>query len=743
MGPGLINRPTRNGYAGTLRAAAIAAILAGSLLSAQPVSAQVSVSTYHNDNARMGQNPNETLLDPANVNPTAFGKLFSYPVDGYVYAQPLYVPNVDIPGQGRHNAVFVVTEHNSVYAFDADKPGAGPLWAVSFIDPAHGVTPVPHEDVDSDDLVPEIGITGTPVIDEQTGTLYVVAKTKEVSADGVHYVHRLHALDITTGIEKFQGPAVIGDTVFAGGNYTYVSGPSVDGTGDGSINGRLFFNALRQHQRPGLLLVKGVVYVGFGSHGDVSPYHGWVIGYAAADLAHAPVLFNATPNGGLGGIWMSGAGPAADAAGNIYVITGNGTFDTAAPRTNYGDSFIKLNPASGLSVADFFTPFNESFLAGQDCDLGSGGAIVLPDSAGSLAHPHLLIGGDKQGILYLVDRDNMSGFNAGGDQVVQEVTVIGGSCTTCGIFSTPAFWEGKLYVVAIGDVLKQYTLADASLTPALQAGDVFGYPGATPAISSDGAANGIVWVLDTSNNPNGSGRNGPAILFAYDATNLDKLFSSPTSGAGAAGNAVKFTVPTVANGKVYVGTQTELSVFGLFSGSDNTPPDTIITATPPARSNSSSASFSFTATEAGSSFACQLDAGAFAACTSPKSYSGLADGSHSFQVRATDPAGNTDPTPASYTWTVDTTPPDTTITAAPLAASISSSTSFSFTATEAGSTFACQLDVGAFAACVSPQSYSGLALGSHSFQVRATDPAGNTDPTPASYTWIVLPIPGL
>jgi len=344
----------------------------------------------------------------------------------------------------------------------------------------------------------------------------------------------------------------------------------------------------------------------------------------------------------------------------------------------------------------------------------------------------------------VIDRDNMTGFNAGGDQILQEVTVIGGSCITCGIFSTPAFWEGKLYVVAIGDVLKQYTLANASLTPALQAGDVFGFPGATPAISSNGATNGIVWVLNTSNNgtPNGSGSSGPAILFAYDASNLDKLYSSPTSGSRAAGNAVKFTVPTVANGKVYVGTQTELSVFGLFSGSDTTPPDTSITAAPPARSNSSSASFSFTATEAGSSFACRLDASAFAACVSPKSYSGLADGSHSFQVRATDPAGNTDPTPASYTWTVDTTPPDTTppdttITAAPPARSNSSTASFSFTATEAGTSFACRLDASAFAPCASPQSYSGLADGSHSFQVRATDPAGNTDPTPASYTWTV------
>src|SRR5712691_8714668 len=565
MRPGSIDGPTGNGHAGMLRAAAIAAILAASLLSAQPVRAQVSILTYHNDSARMGQNPNETLLNPANVNPTAFGKLFSYPVDGYVYAQPLYVPNVDIPGQARHNVVFVVTEHNSVYAFDADSAGTGPLWAVSFIDPAHGVTPVPREDVGSDDLVPEIGITGTPVIDEQTGTLYVVAKTKEVAADGVHYVHRLHALDITTGTEKFQGPAVIGDTVFAGGNYTYVSGPSVDGTGDGSINGRLFFNALRQHQRPGLLLVKGVVYVGFGSHGDVGPYHGWVIAYDAANLAQSPVLFNATPDGGQGGIWMSGTGPAADAGGNIYVITGNGTFDTAAPRTNYGDSFIKLSTTAGLSVADFFTPANQSFLDSNDFDVGSGGAIVV-DSAG--AHPHLLIGGDKQGVLYVIDRDNMTGFNPSGDQILQTVPITAGpACIICGIFSTPAFWEGKLYVVAIGDVLKQYTLANAALSalPARQASDVFGFPGATPAISSNGATNGIVWVLDTSNNgtPNGSGSSGPAILFAYDATNLSKLYSSQTSGAGAAGNAVKFVVPTVASGKVYVGTQTELSVFGL------------------------------------------------------------------------------------------------------------------------------------------------------------------------------------
>src|SRR5437867_8510081 len=624
--------------------------------------------------------------------------------------------------------------NDSVYAFDADASPCVQYWKKSFL--GTGVTTVPTGDTgETGDINTIIGITGTPVIDPATGTFYVVAKTKETTGCSAPpcYFQRLHALDLATGGEKFSGPADISSAITVPG-----SGDTGDSTCPGSA-GNVPFCPLRENQRPGLLLLNRKVYVAWASHGDNQPYHGWVIGYDAANLAQAPVVFNTTPDGGLGGIWMSGTGPAADADGNIYVITGNGTFDTAAPRTNYGDSFTRLSPASGLSVADFFTPFNESSLDAQDFDVGSGGAIVLPDSAGSVAHPHLLIGGDKQGILYVIDRDNMTGFNAGGDQILQEVTVIGGSCITCGIFSTPAFWEGKLYVVAIGDVLKQYTLANASLTPALQAGDVFGFPGATPAISSNGATNGIVWVLDTSNNgtPNGSGSSGPAILYAYDATNLDKLFSSPTSGAGAAGNAVKFTVPTVANGKVYVGTQTELSVFGLFSGSDTTPPDTSITAAPPARSNSSSASFSFTATEAGSTFACQLDASAFAPCASPQSYSGLADGSHSFQVRATDPAGNTDPTPASYTWTVDTTPPDTTTAARPPARSNSSSASFSFTATEAGSSFACRLDASAFAPCVSPQSYSGLADGSHSFQVRATDPAGNTDPTPASYTWTV------
>jgi hypothetical protein len=532
-------------------ASALLAVYACRSGGTSPASSFTGVFTQRYDPQRTGQNRQEFILTPSNVTNSTFGKLFACAVDGVVYAQPLYVANFAIAG-GTHNVVFVATMNDSVFAFDADASPCVQYWQKSFL--GTGVTTVPPGDTgEIGDINTIIGITGTPVIDPATGTLYVVAKTKEPTG----YFQRLHALDLATGNEKFRGPANISSAITVPG-----SGDR-DSTCPASV-GSVAFCPLRENQRPGLLLLNGKVYVAWASHGDQNPYHGWVIGYSAADLTQPPVVFNTTPDGARGGLWNTGTGPAADADGNVYVISGNGTFDTATPHPNYGDSFIKLSTTSGLSVADFFTPFNESFLDGQDFDVGSGGAVVLPDSAGSLAHRHLLIGGDKQGILYLVDRDNMSGFNAGGDLVVQEVTVIGGSCITCGIFSTPAFWEGKLYVVAIGDVLKQYTLANASLTPALQAGDVFGYPGATPAISSNGAANGIVWVVNTSNNGTSTGGgNGPAILYAYDATNLDKLFSSPTSGAGAAGNAVKFTVPTVANGKVYVGTQTDLSVFGL------------------------------------------------------------------------------------------------------------------------------------------------------------------------------------
>lgn len=496
--------------------------------------------THRNDNARTGQNLQEFTLTPVTVNQTQFGKIFSCAVDGYVYAQLLYVQNLAIPGQRAHNVVFVATEHDSVFAFDADNAACAQLWTTSFIDPSSGISTVPSIDVGSDDIVPEIGITGTPVIDPQSQTLYVVAKTKENGT----YVQRLHALDTTTGAEKFGGPAVIQ--------------ASLPGTGDGTDGANILFDALHQNQRAALLLANDVVYIAFASHGDVDPYHGWLLGYDAATLQQV-AIFNATPNGSRGGIWQSGGGPSADASGNIFVITGNGTFDADAGGTDFGDSFLRLTQSVGvLTPVDFFTPFNQADLEAADIDLGSTGPVLLPDQAGT-DHPHLVLGAGKDGNAYLVDRDNMGKFNStDNSQIVQTLTV-----SANGVFGSPAFWENNIYFLPVLDVLKAFQLSSGllSTTPTSEASAVFGYPGASPVISANGSTNGIVWVLDNS----AFATSDPAVLYAYDATDVTReLYDSTQAGSrDQAGPAVKFTVPTVANGKVYVGGQNQVTVFGL------------------------------------------------------------------------------------------------------------------------------------------------------------------------------------
>jgi hypothetical protein len=435
--------------------------------------------TYHNDNLSTGQDLAEPLLTPAAINPASFGKLFATPVDGQLYAQPLVVPGVPIttgPGPGPHDVVFAATEHDSVYALDA---GDGTvLGKDSFLDPAAGVTTVPAADTGTDDLTPEIGITGTPVIDPATSTLYVAVKTKETGDSTSHYVYRLHALDLGSGAEKFGGPVVIGDTVSDGVSYTYVSGPGVNGTGDGSVNGQVPFNALREFQRPALTLVNGTVYLAFASHGDTGPYHGWVLGYDAHTLA-LTAAFNDTPNGIQGGIWQAGGKVAADDQGNLYVETGNGTFDATLDangfpaQADYGDSVLKLapDPASGpanqnpngwgLKVVDYFTPHNEADLADGDTDLGSGGPLLLPDAAGSPDHPHLLVASGKEGTIYLLDRDNLGKFDPATDHVVQELPA-----AVNGTLSTPAYFNHSLYVVGgYGDVARTFDLQDAALSP--------------------------------------------------------------------------------------------------------------------------------------------------------------------------------------------------------------------------------------------------------------------------------------
>jgi len=506
---------------------------------------QVSIPTYHFDNLRSGENIHETALTPALVNVNTFGKLFAQPVDGQIYAEPLVVYNVQIAGKGAHTVVYVATENDSIYAFDGTSnsgSNASPLWQVSFIDSAKGITTVPSSDLGSNAISPQVGITGTPVIDINNGTLYVVAATKE---NGVYY-QRLHALDLTSGAEKFGGPVVIS--------------AKVRGQGSNSVNGYVSFDPFRSNQRTGLLLLNGVVYIAWASHGLESKYayHGWVIGYNETTLA-LQGAFCVTPNGDQGGVWQSGNGLAADALGNIFFMTGNGTFDVNKGGNDFGMSYIKLSTTSGLKASDYFTPYNAVSESGSDKDLGSGGALLFPYQSGTNAH-YLAVGAGKDGNLYLVNRNNMGKFNSqNNSQIVQEIA---GAFAGHSVYSSPAYWQGYLYYWASHDFLRIFQVSNGLVgtTPIATSTYFLSSPGATPVISSNANTQGIVWALDTS----GSNTTGPAVLHALDALTAAELYNSSQSAArDTAGNAVRFTIPTVANGKVYVGTATELDVYGL------------------------------------------------------------------------------------------------------------------------------------------------------------------------------------
>lgn len=515
------------------------------------------VATYHNNLARDGTNTQEYALTTSSVKTGTFGKLFSCPVDGAAYTQPLWVPSLNIGGHVR-NAIFVATQHDSVYAFDADVSPCSQLWHVNLLDAAHGgtsgETPVPTGDVGNgfQDILPEIGVTGTPVIDLASGTLYVVSKS-EGPAGSFH--QRLHAMDLITGNEKFAGPINIA--------------ASLAGTGDGSVGGILNFDLRNEHQRSGLTLVNGTVYIAWAAHEDHDPYHGWVIGYDAASLAQVAV-FNADPNGSRGGIWMAGGAPAVDGGGILYLSTGNGTFDGNSgtpPNDDFGDTVMKIGTSSSLSLVDWFTPFNQAFLDGQDADLGASGVVILPDQTSGPAH--LLVAGGKEGRLYLLDRDAMGNYCA--TCTTTDTNVLQSFLAAPAIFGTPAFWQNKLYLGGTADALSLFafdtTTGLFNTVASSQSATSFQFPGPTPSLSAQGASGGVLWAIDSSRYgvPSAFGT-GPAILHAYDAANLSsELWNSSlaANNRDAAGNAVKFTVPTVANGKVYIGTRTEIDVYGL------------------------------------------------------------------------------------------------------------------------------------------------------------------------------------
>jgi hypothetical protein len=511
------------------------------------------VYTNKNDNFRTGQNLQETILTPQNVNVSTFGKLFSYPIDGAIQTQPLYVSDVYIPTplngmSGYHNVVYFATANDTVYAYDADGLVTGPLWQDSFINPPT-VVPVPGSCVISH--VPIIGVTPTPVIDPTTGTMYVEARTLENPTDTCTgtYVHRLHALDIATGAEKFGGPVVIQ--------------ASVPGTGDGSSNGVLSFDPLKENSRPGLLLSQApgdqhsVVYLATASIEDWPPYHGWILGYDSQTLAQKYV-FCTTPNGGEGGIWQMGGGIAADTEGNIYVQTGNGTFDNAG---DYGMSVLKLVPDNGtLKVADSYTPNNFATLNTDDWDLSSAGILLLPDQPGT--YPHLMIGGGKEGTIYVMNRDNLGGYQSNGNNIVQymagAIRPSVSSETTYGIWNTPSFFQGNVYIFGQYDYPKMFTLNNGLLptTPTSTGTMMMRSPAAM--ISANGTNNAIVWMLqyDTS----------PPVLRAFNPYDLTQEYYDTTQNPTRdtiAGLQVARVNPTIANGRVYVPANHFVVVYGL------------------------------------------------------------------------------------------------------------------------------------------------------------------------------------
>ena len=543
-------------------------LAAGTLLAQGP-----NVLTWRYDNTHQGQNTQESILTPTNVNTNTFGKLFSHTVDGQVYGQPLYVGDLTLPNQTTHNVIFVATEHDSVYAFDADSNGganSGPLWQASMISTAHGAasgtTTVPSADVNTQDINPEIGISSTPVIDLNAQTIFVVAKSKENGK----YVQRLHALSILDGSERSGSPVSIS--------------ASVPGVGSGSSGGTLSFSPLWENNRPALGLFNGNIYIAFGSHGDNGPWHGWVLVYNETTLAQTAAMCTSPAFYGSA-VWMSGAGLPIDtvsANGRAFLATGNGDLTSYPPLTNngdYGESILRYDLSNGgFVISDAFTAFNLSSLNGSDVDQGSGGVLILPDQPG--AHPHELVQVGKEGRILVLNRDDLGGY-AGpsaprNTNILQDIT--NALKSDSGLWSTPAYWNENVYMWAENDSLKMFPLTNGALSnrATAESSTTSLFPGASPVVSSNGTQNGIVWALETDRYKS----NGSSILFAFNATNVSQELYSSNQNASRddAGPAVKFAVPVITNGKVYVGAGGQVDVYGLLNEAQEAPTTTSLTA---------------------------------------------------------------------------------------------------------------------------------------------------------------------
>ena len=518
---------------------------------------EVAVPTWRYDLTHAGQNTHETELTPANVNPGSFGKLFSHATDGVTYAQPLYVPDLRMVDGQVHNVVFVATEHDSVYAFDADSNGganANPIWQASMISTAHGAaagaTTVPWVPALLNDIEPEIGITGTPVINLAANTMYVVAASKE----GGQYRMRLHALNITSGAERPNSPVLIQATI--------------KGTGNGSSGGKLAFSPYWDNQRAALDFYNGYVYIAFASHGDEGDYHGWLFAYNGTSMAQSDVVC-LTPNGAGAGIWGAGAGLPIDSGGNggrLFLVSSNGTYGNG----EYGESVLNFNLAGGkLALTDSFTAFNQARLSQSDLDQGSGGVLMVPNEDG--ANANMLINVGKEGRILVLNRNHLGGYATGAPSNTNVPQDIFGE--TKGLWSTPAYWNGHLYMWGNGDVPKMFTMNAGVLSenPTSKASVTSLFPGASFTISSNGTQDGVAWAVRTD----AYTTHGAAILYAWNANNLgDMLYASSTNSArDNAGGAMKFEIPVVTNGKVYLAGSHLLDVYGLLHGEP-------ITATP-------------------------------------------------------------------------------------------------------------------------------------------------------------------